>query len=511
MPRQRVELGGLSVEALQPRHIEAVRQWRNAQIAVLRQSTIIEPEQQEAYYAEHIWPDMPLQHPRNILLAYSEQDRFIGYGGLVHIAWEHRRAEISFLLDTALAGTPRDHAYHFPQFLKLMKVLAFDDLCLERLCTETYAVRGHYIAALDGAGFHREGVMRQHVRIDGRPVDAVLHGCLRSEHRAQKAFQESVRGHVLVASASKKVPLVQAVQKTLRRLDPAAKVIAGDLDEDSPARHVAEGFWQMPPTDDTAFDELLRGCRERGIRTVIPTRDGELCFWAGNRERFAAAGIDVLVSPAESVTTCLDKLAFARFGRERALPFIPAASHPDELGEGPFVVKERFGAGARGVGLNLDRAAAFRHGASLESPIYQPFIAGREISVDAWLDRSHQVKGLVLRSRDRVVEGESQVTTTFRDSRIEEAAAEVLQLLKLCGPVVMQVLIDAQGGLHVIECNARFGGASTASIAAGLDVFYWSLLEGCGVDLSDYPFDRLPGDLRQIRLPGDIHIHGSDF
>jgi carbamoyl-phosphate synthase large subunit len=244
---------------------------------------------------------------------------------------------------------------------------------------------------------------------------------------------------------------------------------------------------------------------------VIPTRDGELGFWARNRERFAAAGIDVLVSPAESVATCLDKLVFARFGRERALPFIPAALHPDELGDGPFVVKERFGAGARGVGLNLDRAAALRHGANLESPVYQPFITGREISVDAWLDRSHQVKGLVLRSRDRVVDGESQVTTTFRDSRIEEAAAEVLQLLKLCGPVVMQVLIDAQGGLHVIECNARFGGASTASIAVGLDVFYWSLLEGCGVDLSDYPFDRLPGDLLQIRLPGDIHIHGSDF
>ena len=47
----------------------------------------------------HIWPDMPSLQPKNLLLAYMEDDNLIGYGGLVHIAWEHLRAEVSFYND----------------------------------------------------------------------------------------------------------------------------------------------------------------------------------------------------------------------------------------------------------------------------------------------------------------------------------------------------------------------------------------------------------------------------
>ncbi|MEQ8268855.1 MAG: NAD-dependent epimerase/dehydratase family protein [Parvibaculum sp.] len=319
-------------------------------------------------------------------------------------------------------------------------------------------------------------------------------------------------GHVLVSSASKKVPLVRAVQQAARKLHPDIDVIAGDMQAGALTRHVADGFWQMPRTVEAAIGELLDGCRERGIRTIIPTRDGELPFWARHRAQLASAGIDVVVSPLESVETCLDKLAFAQLGHERGLPFIPAALHPGELDErGPFVVKERFGAGARSIGINLDREAALAHGASLENPIYQPFIDGREISIDAWMDTEHRVKGLVLRHRDKVVDGESQITTTFRDAGVEAEVERVLGALRLRGPVVLQVLVDTRGHTHVIECNTRFGGASTASIAAGLDMFYWSLLEGRGADLADYPFERIEGELRQVRLPSDIYIHGSGF
>src|SRR5690606_19671430 len=184
---------------------------------------------------------------------------------------------------------------------------------------------------------------------------------------------------------------------------------------------------------------------------------------------FAESGIDVVISPPESVEACLDKLAFARFGAANGLPFIPAALHPDEVPAARYVVKERFGAGARSIGLGLARDAALAHGESLSVPIYQPFIEGYEVSIDAWMEEAHEVKGLVMRRRDCVVDGESQVTTTFRDAGIENVMRDVLSALRLRGPAVLQALVDAEGGVHVIECNTRFGGASTASIAAGLD------------------------------------------
>lgn len=313
---------------------------------------------------------------------------------------------------------------------------------------------------------------------------------------------------VLMTSAGKKVPLARALQRAARKLVQPLGVMAGDIDENALTRHVADGFWEMPPTDEANVDALLAGCKERGIRAVLPTRDGELLFWARNRDRFMAEGIAVIVSPVPGVTLCVDKLAFSRFGVSRGLPFIPTAEHPDELGTGPYVVKERFGAGARNLGLNLDRDSALVHGAAMCAPVYQRHVQGKEVSIDAWLDGAHGVRGLVLRSRDYVVGGESQITTTFRDDALEDVATAALRALKLRGPVVMQGFVDAQGRLHIMECNARIGGASTASIAAGLDVLHWSLLEALG-DNSEHPFHRVSGEVRQIRVTEDLYEYRS--
>lgn len=178
MPRAKLELGRLSVEAVDERHIESIRKWRNEQMAILRQSSKISPEQQRAYYSEQIWPAQKAEQPRNILLAYNEDDILIGYGGLVHIAWEHRRAEVSFLLKTDYVGDTVRYAHYFSIFLELVKTLAFDDLGLNRLFTETYAIRDHHVAALERAGFVREGRLKDHVIIDHQPVDSLIHGCV---------------------------------------------------------------------------------------------------------------------------------------------------------------------------------------------------------------------------------------------------------------------------------------------------------------------------------------------
>jgi len=135
------------------------------------------------------------------------------------------------------------------------------------------------------------------------------------------------------------------------------------------------------------------------------------------------------------------------------------------------------------------------------------FFPGPEISIDAWLDHHHRVKGIVIRSRDRVINGESAVTTTFRDAVIETQCRLLLESLPLRGPVVVQMLRDGDNVWRFLELNARFGGASTASVAAGLDVWRWSLAEAVGLSANDFSFDRLSGELRQIRIPSDVYIH----
>lgn len=178
LPYPRLDAGGFSLRAVQPDDIEPIRQWRNAQREVLRQAEPIGSEAQRAYFDRSIWPALDEAQPANVLLAFSEGDRLIGYGGLVHIGWEHRRAEVSFLLEPDLAGDEPAYRARFAAYLELIKELAFRGLGFHRLFTETFAFRNAHIATLEEAGFRLEGRMRDHVVIDGRPTDSLIHGCL---------------------------------------------------------------------------------------------------------------------------------------------------------------------------------------------------------------------------------------------------------------------------------------------------------------------------------------------
>ena len=316
--------------------------------------------------------------------------------------------------------------------------------------------------------------------------------------------------NVLVTSASCKVPLVRAMQKAGRKLDPKIGVIAGDLDASALTGHVADAFWAMPHTVDAELPNLLKGCQERGIGTIFPTRDGELAFWSQARSAFAREGIEIIISDLDAINRCLDKLAFAKFGQVAGLPMIVAATDAKAVGSGPYVVKERFGAGSRGIGLNLDLSMALSHAKGLEEPIFQPFVTGPEISIDGWISAKGVVTGVVLRRRDVVVLGESQVTTTFRDLELEAQAVRALGELGLRGPVVMQAILSPDFGLRIIECNARFGGASTAAIAAGLDMFYWSLAERYKPNFVPH-LDRSRCEVCQVRVPSDIVIYDPNL
>jgi RimJ/RimL family protein N-acetyltransferase len=175
---QRISSGEYCLIPVQEEHIDSIRQWRNQQMKVLRQGSIITETQQKLYFSEKIWPELNRRNPSNILMGLLYEDRLIGYGGLVHIAWEHRRAEVSFLLATERARDPEIYANDFNAYLGLIKFLALGQLALNRLFTETYHFRERHIHILENAGFVREGVLRQHIFLDGIPIDSLIHGIL---------------------------------------------------------------------------------------------------------------------------------------------------------------------------------------------------------------------------------------------------------------------------------------------------------------------------------------------
>jgi carbamoyl-phosphate synthase large subunit len=318
-------------------------------------------------------------------------------------------------------------------------------------------------------------------------------------------------GNILITSASRKIPLLSAVKQAAAKLSPDIKVFAGDTDSGALSSFVADGFWNMPRTDDENAGQILAWCLENNIKCIIPTRDGELLFWSKSKESFLKHDIHVMISGMEEVKRCVDKLEFSEYCSSAGIPAVPSYLKIEDCKSDLYVVKEQNGAGSISIGIGLGRDDARKHAMSLQEPIFQPFIKGVEVSIDAYVDKRGAVHGVVLRRRDKIVHGEAQVTTTIRDEKVEKLLPEMVQKLNLYGHIILQAIIDEHDMIHVIECNCRFGGASTLSVKAGLDSFYWFFLEAMGGDLRDYPFIMAHGQMRQVRVPHDIYFHGTDL
>lgn len=308
--------------------------------------------------------------------------------------------------------------------------------------------------------------------------------------------------NVLVTSISAKVPMLKTVKRALSKLDEGGRLFGADLDRHCIGSYFVDRFWNMPPIDRLTVEELVRFCRMNGIRAVIPSRDGELSFFSANREALREEDIHVMVSDKACVEVCIDKVRFASRLLENAFPVIPASERLDFEAD-RYVVKERYGAGGAGAGLALDAEEAVRHAGRLTHPVFQPYIEGTEVSVDVYVDARGRTKGVIPRRRIRVVNGESQLTSTFRDEELERMCAEMAERLGAYGHILFQLIQDGRGRWHVLECNTRFGGASTLSVAAGLDSFCWFLLECSGVDLAEVPFMRSDRELTLIRHAED--------
>lgn len=310
-------------------------------------------------------------------------------------------------------------------------------------------------------------------------------------------------GNILIPSAGNKVPFIKAVISARDKLNLESKVIAGDVSENVVSRYFAESFWKMPGLPGTDFSEILDGCLERDIKVVIPSRDQELTFWAKHKNSFAHNGVNVVVSDVDIVSTCLDKLAFSKFGLKHKMPVIPSYLQASDCDSAKLVVKEQFGSGSRKILVNCDLLEATEFARTLDRPIFQPFIEGTEISVDIYRSMKGTFTVASTRTRDLVVEGESKVTTVFIDKNTQSQFESLATQLGLAGPAVMQAKVTPNG-LFVIECNPRFGGASTAAISAGLPILEFSLGEAFGLSIDKSASDIILLPLVQIRTEMDV-------
>jgi RimJ/RimL family protein N-acetyltransferase len=172
-------LGDYSVVALRAEDIIAIKNWRNAQMDVLRQKNILTDEGQIRYYEEVVKPSFVQDQPKMVLFSYLENNNCIGYGGLTNIDWESKRIELSFLIDHKRKNDSDLYKKDFSNFIALIKRIVFEEMYFNRIFTETYDIRPLHISILEENGFRLEGRLKEHVVINGKYVDSLVHGFIK--------------------------------------------------------------------------------------------------------------------------------------------------------------------------------------------------------------------------------------------------------------------------------------------------------------------------------------------
>ncbi len=150
-----------------------IMQWRNEQMYHLRQTEPLTKEKQHTYFENVVAKLFTQDQPKQILFSYLKDEKCIGYGGLVHINWTDKNAEISFIMATELE---EEHfLFHWQTYLELIEQVAFKSLALHKIYVYAFDLRPRLYKALENSKFKKEAVLKEHCFFKDQFINVIIH------------------------------------------------------------------------------------------------------------------------------------------------------------------------------------------------------------------------------------------------------------------------------------------------------------------------------------------------
>lgn len=150
-----------------------IMNWRNEQMYHLRQAEPLTIENQNYYYNTTVSSLFSQERPNQILFSFLKNDELIGYGGLVHINWIDKNAEISFIMKTELED---DYfSLYWSSFLDLIETVAFQDLTFHKIYVYAFDLRPDLYLMLKANKYFKDAVLKDHCYFNDKFIDVVIH------------------------------------------------------------------------------------------------------------------------------------------------------------------------------------------------------------------------------------------------------------------------------------------------------------------------------------------------
>jgi carbamoyl-phosphate synthase large subunit len=247
------------------------------------------------------------------------------------------------------------------------------------------------------------------------------------------------------------------------------KTVVADPSPLAPAQYAAHVRAAVPLIEDPDYVPALeRLCDEHGVGAVLPLTDLDIEVLARAREQ---GRLPALGPSSEIARATYDKFQTHLLLERHGLPTPPAVLPDDDLDtlEYPVMIKPRRGSGARSIHLAHDPGQArFFIDYVPEPTMVERAMNGPEISIDCLGDRDGRCLNAIPRTMLESRGGESIKGEVIRDEELIELARRTVEILRVAGPVTIQVFRDPDIGLGITDVNTRFGGAFPAPVYAAL-------------------------------------------
>jgi RimJ/RimL family protein N-acetyltransferase len=150
-----------------------IMKWRNEQIYHLRQNKPLSQVDQDVYFENVVSKLFDQEQPTQLLFSFLENEVCVGYGGLVHINWANKNAEISFIMDTNLEKD--NFQKYWSLFLGLIIKLSFEELHFHKIFSFSFDLRPMLYNVLKNSGFVKEAVLKEHYCFGGDFTNVVIY------------------------------------------------------------------------------------------------------------------------------------------------------------------------------------------------------------------------------------------------------------------------------------------------------------------------------------------------
>lgn len=277
---------------------------------------------------------------------------------------------------------------------------------------------------------------------------------------------------ILFTSVGRRVELMQAFRRAADELGVNLTIIGADITESAPALFFCDETKIVCRIKEPEYiPQLLEICITEKVDCLIPTIDTDLLLLAENKEKFEAIGTKVLISAVDKVKLCRDKRYTADYfmsvGLKSPMPVDDAAKY--NLGY-PAFIKPKDGSSSIDAYKVNNAEELEEYAKKVNDYIVQPFISGREFTIDIFCDYEGNPIYITPRERLAVRAGEVLKTRIHQDDTMIREMLDLIADYKPCGQITVQLIQDeVTGDNYYIEINPRFGGGAPLSMMAGAD------------------------------------------